>query len=77
MKPLSAVKPASRTPRLTPPQLALLRRLPDSPSECLCCVGGKKVTARKLVALGLAKCVGIGIAAEYFNRTPEGKARVE
>lgn len=81
--PPEVVKPASKTPHLTPPQLALLRRLPDSPADGLRCYGGKKVTARKLVALGLAKCVGFqrgswaGPPLEYFNRTPEGKARVE
>lgn len=57
-------------------QLALLLQLPDSPADGLRCVGWKKITARKLVALGLARCVGAGswTSAEYFVRTSEGAA---
>lgn len=79
---LSAVRPARKAPRLTPPQLELLRRLPDSPSDGLRCVGGKKVTAKKLVALGLAKQVGhdgglrFDAPREYFVRTLYGAALV-
>lgn len=64
--------------KLTPAQLALLRRLPDSPSDGgLRCVGGRKVTAHKLVALGLAKRVGERFNAAWFARTTEGRLLVD
>lgn len=41
------------------------------------CVGGRKVTAHKLVALGLAKRVGERFNAAWFARTTEGRLLVE
>ena len=61
---------------LTKPQLVLLQALPDSPSDGRRCVGGKKVTARKLAAMGLAKCVGVGLMAEHFVRTDLGRKQL-
>lgn len=67
-------------PKLTEPQLKLLRQLPDQPSDGLRCRGGQKATAQALVAKGLAKLVGASgswPSIEFYARTPEGKARAE
>jgi len=71
--------------KLTPPQRALVRELPDDPSEGQRCRGPRYRVAEALVRLGLARRLGApeaagprlwGMGGSYL-RTPQGRTLAE